>query len=98
MALSEREIAQIAEASAQELINNLHRYPLTYRDPATVPQGLNHSMGEELTASNWYRQRAKHALSREDKTTAELYEHVAGEEDEHYQRFNERLSQIESGR
>jgi len=94
VALSEREIAQIAQASAQELINNLHRYALTYQDPKTVSQGLSHSMGEELTAANWYRQRARHARMKGDDTTARLYEHIAGEEDEHYRQFNERLDEI----
>lgn len=94
MALSLDEIDRIAQASANELINNLHRYALTYQDPKTIPQGLNQSMGEELTASNWYRQRAHHALSKGDKKTAELYEHIVKEEDEHYMSLNQRLDQI----
>lgn len=94
MALSEREIAEIAEASANELINNLHRYSLTYQDPKTVAKGLEQSMGEELTAANWYRQRAKQALSKQDKTTADLYEEIAKDEDEHYALFNNRLSAL----
>jgi len=94
MAISREEIGRIAEASANELINNLHRYALTYRNPTTIPQGLNQSMGEELTAANWYRQRARHALSLGDKKTADLYEHIAREEDEHYISFNQRLDQI----
>lgn len=94
MALPREEIDRIAQASANELINNLHRYALTYQDPKTIPQGLSHSMAEELTASNWYRKRARHALSVGDKKTAELYEHIAKEEDEHYMSFNQRLDQI----
>jgi len=94
MALAREEIDRIAQASANELINNLHRYALTYQDPKTIPQGLNQSMGEELTAANWYRQRAKHARSKGDNKTAELYEEIAREEDEHYVSFNQRLDQI----
>lgn len=94
MTLTREEIAQLAEASALEVINKLHRYPVTYHRPKTIQEGLQESMGEELTASNWYRERAKDARSRGDEKTALLYEDIAGDEDDHYREFNGRLDEI----
>ncbi len=96
MVLSEREIAEIGERQAQKLIANLGHYSLIYHEPDNIPQGLRESMSEELTASNWYRQRARHAKKYGDDKTAKLYEHIAREEDVHYQEFMERLDIVQS--
>lgn len=92
MALSRAEIEQIALSTARHVVTSLHRYAVTYKEPETIEEGLTESMGEELTAANWYRQRAKHARSRGDQVTATLYEEIAGEEDHHYNEFTAHLA------
>jgi rubrerythrin len=94
MAISRDDIQDIARATAQEVVNKLHRYHVVYQDPETVQQGLTDSIGEELTASFWYRERAKHARRLGDESTALLYEHISGQEDDHHREFNRRLAQI----
>ncbi len=94
MALSRDEINDIATKTAQEVINKLNRYTLVYQDPETLEQGLSQSMGEELTAANWYRARAKNARENNDNTTAARYEHIASEEDGHYREFGKRLAEM----
>lgn len=95
MPLSREEITALARFTAQEVLNGLDRYAISYQEPQTVQQGLHESMGEELTASSWYRRRAINARLRQgDEETARLYEHVAEEEDQHYQEFNARLNQL----
>ncbi|MDP2729116.1 MAG: hypothetical protein Q8O55_01380 [Dehalococcoidales bacterium] len=94
MPLSKEEIVQIAKATAQEVINALHEDRLTYHEPETVRQGLQESLGEELTASMWYQLRARHARGRGDGETVKLYEHVAIEESRHYEEFNKRLIEV----
>ena len=56
-----------------------------------MQEGLQESMGEELTAANWYRQRMRYAFSQRDEPTAKLYEHIVDEEDKHYKEFSEQL-------
>lgn len=51
-------------------------------------------MSEELTAANWYRQRALHARNHGDNESASLYEDIAVDEDEHYREFSERLESV----
>lgn len=94
MGLSRADIDQIAQATAQAVLEGLHYYSLKYRDPMTIVEGLNDSMIEESTAAAWYRKRAEDARRKNDPTTAEIYEHVAEEEDHHYQEFKERLQAI----
>jgi rubrerythrin len=94
MALSEGEIREIAQMCAQKVLEELHRYTVHYREPESIDQGLRDSMVEEKTAAEWYRKRGMDARMQGDEITANLYEHVAGEEDEHYQEFNERVDEI----
>lgn len=94
MALSREEIEQLARATAQEVVNTLHRYPRVYQDPENVLNGLSQSMEEEITAEKWYRLRAEHARRQGDELTAELYEHIAGEEDGHYREFLKQTGKI----
>lgn len=65
-----------------------------YKPPETIEQGLQKSMVEENTAADWYRRRGMHARLRGDEITADLYEHVAREEDHHHQEFKERNSAL----
>lgn len=94
MALDRAEIKDVAEAIALEIVRAQHRYALTFRQPKTVAEGIRESMGEELTAANWYRERAQNSIAKGDPVTADLYEHIAGEEDAHYRDFNDRLGEI----
>ena len=94
MDLTRDDLKKIAAEIATEIVKAQHRYPLTYQQPETVGKGLRESMSEELTAANWFRERAQNAAAGGDSVTAELYEHIAGEEDEHYRQFNDRLGEI----
>ena len=94
MSLSREEIDQIAKATAQEVVKTIREDRLTYREPKTVQQGIQESLGEELTASMWYQLRAKHARGHVDEETAKLYEHIAAEENQHYEEFSKRLNDI----
>lgn len=88
MALSREEIIEIARASAQTVLEGLHRYAKEYKEPETVDRGLEDSKIEENTASDWYRKRAKHAAEHGRLKTAALYETIAGQELHHYDEFN----------
>lgn len=93
--LTPQEIQQIAKSTADEVIERIHRYPLEYKEPDNVEDGLRESMSEELTAADWYRRRAANARSKGDETTSQLYEKIANdEENEHYVWFSDRLKQI----
>ena len=94
MELTKESVVELARVQAQIIINKLHRYAVTYRPPGSVQEGLQESMGEELTASFWYRERARHARQNGDDHTARLYEQIASEEDEHYREFNARADQV----
>jgi hypothetical protein len=63
---------------------------IDYKPPETVGQGLHDSMREENIAADWYRRRGMHARLRGDEGTADLYEHIAREEDHHHQEFKKR--------
>ncbi len=56
----------------------------------SVAADLKQSMTEEQSAASAYRERARRA----DKKTALLYEHIAGEENTHYNEFKERLGEV----
>jgi hypothetical protein len=92
MGLSREDVEVIARATAIEVLEQLHRYSQKYEDPITIVGGLQDSMIEESTAAAWYRKRATDARKQNDITTAELYEHIAQEEDQHHQEFEERVS------
>jgi rubrerythrin len=94
MGLSREEVESIAQATAQRVVESLHRYAMSYQIPITIVGGLRDSMVEESTAANWYRRRAVDAKAQGDTATAELYEHIAKEEDQHYQEFQERAKAL----
>jgi rubrerythrin len=94
MAISREEIDQIATAVATQVLKSIKVYASEYHPPENIQQGLQHSMGEELTASMWYQLRAKDAEARGDIKTAFLYRHIADEENVHYIEFNKRLTEI----
>jgi rubrerythrin len=95
MPLSKEEIKQIAEASAQAVLESLHRYTVVYKEPETIEQGLQESMIEERTAADWYRKRAKNAADYHvDGETMALYQDIAVDEDEHYTKLNARLQEL----
>jgi rubrerythrin len=94
MEITRDQIIELAKIQAQIIVEKLHRYSVTYQPPETVDSGLRESMGEELTAANWYRERAKHARINGRSATAGLYEKIADEEDEHYREFAGQLRQV----
>lgn len=94
MGLSRADVEAIGQATAQIVVEQLHRYSVKYQDPITIVEGLQDSMIEESTAAAWYRKRATDAQQKNDPTTAELYEHIAKEEDQHHQEFKARLDII----
>jgi rubrerythrin len=98
MVMSMDEVKGIARETAQEVINLLHRYQIAYQEPKTVLEGVQSSMGEELTAADWYRRRAINArLKHGDEETAKVYEYAANDEDEHYVLFSKRADVISGG-
>jgi rubrerythrin len=94
MGLPREDVEEIARATAQKVLEDLRHYSIKYQDPITIVDGLMDSMTEENRAALWYRRRAMDARQKYDPTTAELYEHIAQEEDQHHQEFKERLGII----
>lgn len=67
---------------------------LSERNPKLIgwiEEALQESMAEELLAADSYRERATYAESKGDKKRAELWLHVASEEDQHYREFRDSL-------
>ena len=60
----------------------------------TSEANLQQSMDEESLAATYYRNRAKYSRSQGDEITAKLFEHIAEEEDGHYNEFKDRLNVI----
>jgi len=97
MSLSREEIEQIARSTAQTVLEGLHRYTVAFKKPETIEQGLQESMIEERTAADWYRKRSAHATTYgggRDQRTSALYDHIAAEEDHHYDELNARLQEL----
>lgn len=94
MELSREEVSEIAQACAQKVLEELHRYTVHYKEPQSIEEGLRDSMVEERTAADWYRRRGMDARLKDDTETADLYEHVAKEEDKHYLEFKERTDML----
>lgn len=96
MGLTREEVSQIAKDSVQEFLERIGRYPVAYKEPSTIAQGLQDSMIEEKTAAAWYRKRAQHATMQpeRDQKTSALYEHLAADEDHHYYELVKRLREI----
>jgi rubrerythrin len=94
MGLSREDVEAIGQATAIKVLEQLHRYSQKYEDPITIVGGLQDSMIEESTAAAWYRKRAADARKKNDPKNAELYEHIAQEEDQHHQEFKERVNAL----
>lgn len=94
MEISAEELKQIGRVAAQQVLEELHRYTVKYREPQTIEQGLGESMIEERTAASWYRRRGSLARVSGDSITADLYEHIAQEEDQHYDEFSQRIDDL----
>ena len=56
---------------------------------------LLHSATEENMAARVYRLRAQYARKHGDTATADLYEHIAKEEDGHEEEFRSRLKEVD---
>jgi len=59
-----------------------------------IKDDLMLSMREEASAVTDYKRRAASARSEGDEVSAKLWEHIAEEEDGHYNEFKDRLSSI----
>jgi len=59
-----------------------------------IERDLYMSMQEEALASRLYRERADFAQAKGDSKTADLYRHIAGEEDVHYKEFEKHLEAV----
>jgi rubrerythrin len=94
MELSIEDVKRIAEATAQEVVDNLHRYGPTYQEPKSVLQGIEASMTEEQTAINWYLRRAQHAEDNEDLETATRYREIAKDESHHWEQLSDRWQNV----
>jgi rubrerythrin len=94
MELSREEVVEIAQETAQKVLEGIHRYAVDYKEPETIAQGLADSMIEERTAVDWYRRRGMDARLKGDEVTADLYEHIAKEEDQHHQELKERADHL----
>jgi rubrerythrin len=84
MGLSREEILAIAEMVADKTLNQ-------YRPPEDVSVALLQSMLEEKVAADWYRKRAKFAQEHGRLDLKDLWEHIAVEEDVHYDEFKAAL-------
>jgi rubrerythrin len=94
MALTREEVDQISQQIADNIAITIRRYSKSYEAPKSIQSGLAESMGEELTASMWYQLRARDAKDKGDSKTAELYYHIAEEENLHYIELNRRREEI----
>lgn len=84
------EIEDIAKLAAQDTLRHINRYTQEYKEPETEAIGLSESISEENTAADWYRRRASIA----SKKTAEIYEHIAKEEETHASEFSKCLDEV----
>lgn len=62
-----------------------------------IEDAIRASMKEETAAAKAYRERAKVARANGYIGTAELYEHIAKEEDQHWREFSAELSKVRKG-
>jgi rubrerythrin len=62
-----------------------------------IEDAIRASMTEETKAAKAYRERAKIARAKGYITTADLYEHIAKEEDQHWREFSAELSKVRKG-
>ncbi|MDD5700418.1 MAG: ferritin-like domain-containing protein [Dehalococcoidales bacterium] len=94
MAISDEEIRIIGDTVARRVIDRMGLLPKSYQEPASVEEGLQDSMHEELTAAAWYRNRAANSEEHGDFVTSEMYLKIAREEEEHYLHFSNRRVEL----
>lgn len=90
----EEKLEGVQERYARGLGIRRPRDPAHYVEPASIAEALRWSMEEEAIAADWYRRRASHALAHGDTTNAELWTHIAQEEDDHYIEFENALNAL----
>ncbi len=69
-----------------------HKAATTY--PAKMVSYLERSIDEELQAVRDYSQRATIARTAGDNETAQLFEHIAKEEENHVKEFGDRIAPL----
>ncbi len=87
----------ISKGNYQKAVNEIltKKHTMHPSNPMAVITGeLKQSMVEEMAAANIYRARAERARSHNDNLTAALYEHIASEEETHYNEFRDRYGEI----
>jgi hypothetical protein len=90
--MNDEEIQRIADKVARQVLRDIG-VP-TYVEPKSVIQSLESSVEEERAAAHFYRRRARYSLDNGDSKTADLYAHIASEEDRHEQEFRERMEDL----
>lgn len=96
MALSDEEVDRIANRLVGDILVKIGA-PV-YVEPESVAQALKASMHEEEVAAGFYRRRAQYSEANGDEESAALWRHIADEEDNHYNEFEERLKKIDAFR
>jgi rubrerythrin len=77
----------------EKLLPTLQTVPA---ETSKIKSGLVKSIKEEQEAADIYHVRGEYAASHGDPKTANLYQHIMGEEFHHRQEFNERRQELES--
>jgi len=94
---TKEDIIRMSHEIAKEVIDAVRADRLIYHEPASVRDGIQESMSEEVNASMWYQLRAKNAAENGDHKSANLYLHIAGQENHHYDELNKRLIELSGG-
>lgn len=97
MELSSKEIRDIGIATAQHVLEGLHRYTVDYVPPSSVQQALRDSMVEEKTAADWYAKRIKYCQSVGDMEVAKALYEIRKDEEDHYRIESELLAKRTGG-
>lgn len=92
MELSSKEIRDIGIATAQHVLEGLHRYTVDYVPPSSVQQALRDSMVEEKTAADWYAKRIKYCQSVGDMEVGKALYEIRKDEEDHYRIESELLA------
>jgi len=84
--------------SAGRQVDKDHYLAANDIEESRIKHDLDKSAREEQQAADQYRDRGKYASGAGDRKTSELYEHVAGEEDQHKKEFQDRGQQLSAER
>jgi hypothetical protein len=98
MELSSKEIRDIGIATAQHVLEGLHRYTVDYVPPSSVQQALRDSMVEEKTAQDWYAKRFKYCQSVGDVEVGKALYGIMKDEEDHYRIESELLAKRTGGK